>query len=286
MGSQQVDPDAFFALYRYLPSLEAAAISVACFALVTAGHVFRMFRARTFYFTPFVIGGAFETVGYIGRIWSHYDLASLGGFIMQSLLILLAPALYAASIYMILGRMIRALEAEHHSLIPVRFLTKVFVVGDVISFLLQSLGGGIQAAGSLELFHMGEKIIVAGLFIQILFFGFFMVTAIIFYTRLNAKPTNKAAKNTIPWKRYLTTLYLASAIIMIRSVFRVVEYIQGNDGFIIRREYLLYIFDALLMFLVMVSFLVCYVGNLEAPTHVKLAEDEESVELTNTGYNQ
>ena len=59
------------------------------------------------------------------------------------MLILVAPALFAASIYMTLGRIIIKLDAQNESLIPVRFLTKIFVVGDVISFLLQC-GGMLQ----------------------------------------------------------------------------------------------------------------------------------------------
>ena len=45
-----------------------------------------------------------ECVGYVGRALSHSNKTALGPFIMQSLLILVAPALLAASIYMVLGR--------------------------------------------------------------------------------------------------------------------------------------------------------------------------------------
>jgi hypothetical protein len=59
---------------------------------------------------------------------------------MQSLLLLLAPALFAASIYMVLGRIIRLTDGEAYSLIRVSRLTKIFVAGDVLSFLVQSTG--------------------------------------------------------------------------------------------------------------------------------------------------
>lgn len=45
---------------------------------------------------------------------------------------------------MTLGRVVMELDAEDKSIVPVRFLTKIFVIGDVISFLLQC-GGTIQA---------------------------------------------------------------------------------------------------------------------------------------------
>lgn len=71
---------------------------------------------------------------------------TLGPYIAQTLLLLIAPALYAASIYMILGRIILVTDGEAHSLIPKRWLTKIFVAGDVASFLLQGAG---QSSASL-----------------------------------------------------------------------------------------------------------------------------------------
>ena len=59
---------------------------------------------------------------------------------MQTLSILIAPAFFAASIYMILGRLIVLVDGESHSPIRVKWLTKIFVGGDVLSFLAQSAG--------------------------------------------------------------------------------------------------------------------------------------------------
>lgn len=62
---------------------------------------------------------------------------------MQSILLLLGPTLFSASIYMILGRLVVLLEADAYSLIRPRWLTKLFVLGDVLSFFAQ--GGGNDA---------------------------------------------------------------------------------------------------------------------------------------------
>lgn len=59
---------------------------------------------------------------------------------MQDLFILLAPILYAASIYMLLGRIITFLHGEHLSYVPVRLMTKIFVSGDILSFIIQAAG--------------------------------------------------------------------------------------------------------------------------------------------------
>lgn len=47
-----------FQLYRYDPSLWGAIVTVAVFTILTAGHVWRLWRAKAYYFTVFTIGGA------------------------------------------------------------------------------------------------------------------------------------------------------------------------------------------------------------------------------------
>ncbi|KAI3536414.1 RTA1 [Colletotrichum filicis] len=263
-GAEAAAGEAFdFRLYRYTPSLPAAIVSAAVFAVLTILHVWRLYRARAFYFTAFALGGIFQTIGYCGRIWSHFDTMAIGGFVMQAILILVAPALYAASIYMILGRLIRTLRADNLSLLPVPWVTKIFVTGDVVSFTMQAGGGGIQAAGTLELYDIGEKIIIVGLLVQIVVFGFFIITTILFHHRISRKPTSVAIEGIVPWRRYLWVLYSTSLIILVRSVFRVIEYLQGNRGYLISHEIFLYIFDTVLMVAVMAIFLVWYVEDLE-----------------------
>jgi hypothetical protein len=207
---------------------------------------------------------------------------------MQSILLLVAPALFAASIYIILGRIILLTDGERHSLIRQKWLTKIFVAGDVLSFLVQSGGGGVQAMQTLTSMHAGEKMIIAGLFLQLAFFGFFVMVAGLFHWRLvRANPsgsfrthasddletsgvTSKTAVlsepthasfsqqrlniNDLPWKRHLYALYGSSALILVRSLFRVIEYLQGNSGYLLRHEVFLYVFDAILMLGVMVLF--------------------------------
>jgi len=267
-----------FKLYRYDLSLPAAIVTTVVFLILSLLHTWRIYRHRSLYFTAFTIGGYFQVVGYCGRIWSHFDNTSIGGFVMQAILILVAPALYAASIYMILGRLIASIHAERLSMIPLKWMTKIFVTGDVISFFLQAGGGGIQSAGTLELYELGEKIIIVGLFVQLAIFGFFIVTTIIFNVRQRKASSHYGSpgemsssgdegsfqKTAIPWQRHLTVLYTVSVIIVIRSIFRVVEYLQGNGGYLISHEIFLYIFDALLMAIVMAVFLVFYVDDLDA----------------------
>lgn len=49
----------------------------------------------------------------------------------------------------------------------------------------------------------------------------------------------------------MTSLYIVSVLIFIRSIVRVAEYCQGHNGSIMSNEAFLYVFDALVMWLAM-----------------------------------
>jgi hypothetical protein len=203
-----------------------------------------------------------EIGGYVGRIISSNNIWVLGPFIEQSILLLVAPALFAASIYIILGRVILLVDGERFSLIRQKYLTTLFVCGDILAFLTQAGGGGIQAMRTTTSVHLGQTIIVIGLFLQTLFFGLFIAVAVIFHRRLVSSEGQNLELNALPWRKHIFALYTGSGLIMVRSMFRVVEYLMGNDGYLLRHEVFLYIFDAVLMFSVMALFNIIHPSEI------------------------
>lgn len=208
---------------------------------------------------------------------------------MQNLLILLAPTLYAASIYMVLGRVITFLRAQHLSYVPVKYMTKIFVLGDVLSFILQGAGGGVMSGGNANLLVVGQWIIVAGLCVQLVFFGAFLVTSICFHCRIIGSPTRQSTFSSdvsrlFPrdWHGLLFALYAASILILIRSVYRIVEFAQGNSGYLISHEVFLYVFDAAMMFLVMVV-MALFHPSVVLSSDVVPDSDEPKVERMESG---
>jgi hypothetical protein len=244
---------------------------VAAFGLSTLLHIYQIARMRTWYFIPVVIGGLFETVGYIGRYLSSQDQWKLIPYIMQSVTLLIAPAFFAASIYMVLSRIIQLVDGEKFALIRKRWLTKIFVIFDCFSFLVQSSGAGMLAnAKDQSAVNLGTNIIIAGLFIQIGAFAFFVLVALLFHIRIRKDPTAAAMPGSgIAWEKHLYVLYAASLLIFIRSVFRGVEYIQGNASFLHLHEIFLFIFDGALMFNVMMIFNLIHPGQITAESRRK-----------------
>jgi hypothetical protein len=316
-----------FKLYRYDPNLAANIVFVVLFAVLSIGHVFLLLRKRTWYFIPFVVGcvcklpltplaapailgtkippnrDTVEAVGYIGRAIAATEAPdfTLIVYILQTLLILLGPALLAASIYMILARLIRQLGAEEYALIRTKWMTKVFVTGDVISFFAQGggkptptsflfsttagiltppiPGGGLLAkAKTKDDQKLGESVILGGLAIQIVFFGFFIVTTVIFHLRMNKNPTARSYSVTGPWRQLVFALYISSVLVMVRSVFRMIEFGMGNDSVLMSHEAYLLGLDGALMFIVAAVLLWYH------PSKV-LDEYKEAVESVESGRN-
>jgi hypothetical protein len=108
-----------------------------------------------------------------------------------------------------------------------------------------STGGGLMGTENPKTRDAGSKIIVGGLFLQIIFFGTFVLAAVLFHRRVRKHmPT---VSQTIPYARHLFALYSTSILIFVRSIVRVVEFLQGFDGFIYTHEVFLFVFDAVLM---------------------------------------
>lgn len=192
---------------------------------------------------------------------------------------------------MTLGRLIRYLGAESQSLIPTKWLTKIFLIGDVVAFLMQAagpfdphrlpiplwlsvflltmtVGGGIMASGTIKAMDTGENITIAGLCVQLLFFSVFIITSAVSHFRIRKNPTPASREVTAmdwsktTWKTIMLVLYMSSVLILIRSIFRLVEYVQGNSGYLISHEVFMYVFDSMLMFLTMIVMSVYHPSKL------------------------
>ncbi|EOD43142.1 putative rta1 domain-containing protein [Neofusicoccum parvum UCRNP2] len=156
------------------------------------------------------------------------------------------PSLAAAAIFTVLF----TATTVFHCWQMIRRRTWYFV-----PFIIGGICGALLAnADTVDAKDRGEMFITIGLIIQLIFFGLFIIVSIHFNVRLRKNPTDASRTTPVSWELYLRILYLTSGLILVRSVFRLIEYVQGEDGQLLSNEIYLYIFDATLMFLVMVIF--------------------------------
>ncbi|ORY16134.1 RTA1 like protein-domain-containing protein [Clohesyomyces aquaticus] len=246
------------------PRSISIANSVHHILLLLFTHSFRFWKTKTWFCIPFVVGGIFELIGYASRIYGHYNPNTRGPFLIQIMLILLAPILFTASVYMFLSRIITATDCASSSIIQPRSLTTIFVGSDIFCFLVQLVGAGVLAnATTKSKSNLGNGIIFVGLGAQIIIFGLFIVVALVFHVRVRGLQAQRMVLRNWTWERYLITLYAASGIITVRNVFRVVEYAMGDGDYLLNTEWPMYVFDAVPMIIVMGVCREWYVGKMD-----------------------
>jgi len=76
------------------------------YSLLTLAHGVLGLKYRTWLFsTLFMLGGVGETIGYIGRVGSAYDVTLNLYFIMQVTCLIISPALFSAGLYVTIGNL-------------------------------------------------------------------------------------------------------------------------------------------------------------------------------------
>ncbi|GAV51529.1 hypothetical protein ZYGR_0AD07120 [Zygosaccharomyces rouxii] len=194
-------------------------------------------------YLPLLVGCILEVIGYAARCFNPNLLVP---YIIQSVFILIAPAYYAATTYMLFGKIAHLLFAEKLLILPAKYNTLIMVLGDIFSLLLQASGGGLMANQSSA--NLGSHIVIGGLFVQIAFFGLFISNEFLFLMKIHKVPCEfvKPTKNAVV---LINLLLLGSILIFIRSIVRTAEFIEGYYGVIMTHEWFLYVFGATPMFL-------------------------------------
>jgi hypothetical protein len=109
----------------------------------------------------------------------------------------------------------------------------------------------------LSLALAGEKVVIAGLALQVFTFVLFLCAALDFQIRMQRRlGRGEMSDSNGQWKSMLKLVYALSALILFRCVFRLVEYAMGNAAYLIAHEWTLYAFDAVPMMTVLILLFV------------------------------
>ncbi|KAI1626928.1 RTA1 like protein-domain-containing protein [Exophiala viscosa] len=252
--------------YSYVPSFAAAIIFCVLFGLAFVINVYQLFRHRAWFWWVMNFAVLMELVGYIARARSIKELDGKSIFIVQTVMILVAPAVMAASCYTAFGRVTlwvvpQEYQTVKHLWVPPRRITPVFVGCDVFSFFIQVVGGSmVAAANSISKANTGKNVVLVGLALQLVTFGFFVFAA----GRLNYKLKTELRNASLPrdrnWEMFLNVINIANLLILVRTLLRLVEFAMGTSNYLTNHEWFFYVFDATLMFLVAAIFLVFHPG--------------------------
>ncbi|KEF61450.1 uncharacterized protein A1O9_03016 [Exophiala aquamarina CBS 119918] len=294
--------DAPDALWVYCPSFAAAILFSILFGSTTLAHTVQAVIYRKRFAFVLIMGGMWECGGYITRTLSVIDQKNTAIYTVQQLLILLAPLWINAYIYMLLGRMIHFFLVDDRVFgLRARKITKCFVWFDVIAFLVQATGGMMATPdASAKTQKLGLDIYTAGVGLQLFFLSIFTSLAVGFQRRLKQQSQSPVANDSgsdydpesylqprsgphtpspALARRLLILLYIVMVLVIIRNIYRLVEFATGVDSPIVKHEWFSYVWDAAPMFIAMIVLNIEYPGKVLQGPRADFRQEDRDIKM-------
>ncbi|KAL1676000.1 RTA1 like protein-domain-containing protein [Schizophyllum commune] len=255
---EQVDE---LSAYGYVPTEWVCIMYVALFSITTATHLGQALYTRCWWLLPTVgLCGALEIFGWAGRLWSAHEVLKKDPFMMQIVATILGPTPLLAANFIVMGRLVGKLGPEFSRLSP-RLYSILFLSCDIVSLIVQGVGGGIAAsANNHENADLGGNIMLGGIAFQIVVITFFTASSAEFLWRYSSnRPISRTTSTKIrgraslPIKFQLALLLVAGSttLLFIRAIYRTIELSDGWGGKIITTEVWFNIFDAAMVVVAM-----------------------------------
>jgi RTA1 like protein len=187
----------------------------------------------------------------------------------------------AAFNYMLFGRILRTYSSDAGPKalgVSDRWVIRIFVGFDMVSFPTQSVGAAMLAGanGDVRKSNTGQHIVIGGLILQLVAFGFFTAIAVRFHLKM------KRSQRVREWQPLLFCLYASCILIMLcmyplmikqlhfillicdtaGSVYRVVEFSQGFDSYLASHEVYFYVLEVVPMMLPFILFNIFHPGRI------------------------
>ncbi|KAI5460590.1 RTA1 like protein-domain-containing protein [Mariannaea sp. PMI_226] len=291
--------------YLYTPSPALAAVVAGLFGICFLITLFLIIRKRTWVWLVMLFGIGMEVVGYAARVVSANNVTEKTPYVVQFTLVILAPVLMAGVIYVLFSRIVfwvvpPELRTMRFIWVPPRFITLIFVGFDIISLLLQLIaallisGTNPTDSNAQQKINLGKDLGLAGVGVQLAGFGLFSIAAARFHFSSRKVDTDFARMNMTKhgiqtnWTTLLWVVNASCVLILIRSVFRMVEFSEGRTGAVQQAEWYTYVFDTLPIFLVVVLYNIWFPGNylkhlgFRLPKeHRRLPSDPETLPMGN-----
>ncbi|WVQ94650.1 hypothetical protein IAU59_001730 [Kwoniella sp. CBS 9459] len=175
-----------FSPYGYIPGKAPGIAYIVVFALLGLVHIGLGIRYKYWLVFATLVPGTFlEVIGWAGRLWSAENVYLVTPFLMQIASLIIGPAFYSAWAYTILGFCINRLGPVYSLLSPKMYLA-CFVTADVISLVIQAIGGGKAAVAAQNGTETGPatKIMLAGILFQLGTMTIFVLLACDFIARV------------------------------------------------------------------------------------------------------
>ncbi|KAF2820835.1 hypothetical protein CC86DRAFT_360087 [Ophiobolus disseminans] len=262
-----VPADACNALWAYFPNFAAAIAFSVLFGILTIAHLAQAIMYWNGFCWVILMAALWETGAYAFRALGSKNQQSSGIALVAQILVLVAPIWVNAFAYMVFARIV-------HFYSPTRkvwffspsILALIFVTLDIISFVVQLIGGGMAGPGaSAESQRKGLDIYMGGIGMQEGFIVLFLGLVIKFHRdQLQAERFGRLALDKIGgWKGLIWALYGCLMAITIRIIYRLAEFSAGLGASnpLPSNEPLLYVLESTPMWLAILVWNIVHPGR-------------------------
>ncbi|GAA5828513.1 hypothetical protein JCM5353_002704 [Sporobolomyces roseus] len=197
-----------------------------------------MVKTRSYYTWGFVASALFETVGFAIRSVSAQNPTggglALSLYISSTVFLVLGPAFAAGAAYVTFRRLVAQVGQEYSKLSEQ--VARIFFYLDVASIAVQAAGMSLYGSSShsTSKYSKIRSLLVAGFVIQLVSFVAFLGLSVDYHLRA------RRAGQRGEWEQCFTGLYIVELCVLIRSIYRCVEYatstltsgpIRGNEAY-------------------------------------------------------
>lgn len=174
---------------------------------------------------------------------------------------------------MTLGRMVYYFLPSRSILgMPAATLAAIFVGLDIVSFIIQLIGGSMAGPGAPpQEQQRAIHIYMGGIGLQEFFIVLFVGLCIRFQAKMHKLKGLGGFKEfiTSSWGMLITALYFSLAMISIRIIYRLIEFSGGvgQDNALLTHEVYFYLLEAVPMFLALLVFNFVHPGRIMTGPH-------------------
>lgn len=263
ISNEETDKMKIYYMFHYSPSISLAYVGIAVFAVLTAFLIFRIRRLNAPAFMMKVPTLAIlELVGFVLR-YEVIKNPSTGTYTGMTVLLLISANLLSVTNYNCLVHIIKLAKVQSEKFYyQPDLLSKILSISTLGTSILQAAGSGMLSNTSTR--TAGFALVFLGLVLQFLVFMAYFV--ILNYVQRNRKFDYVVYGQHNPKQNLIYLLYITTSVLLIRNVYRIVQYGFTVNNEIVPVEWPFYIFDALM---VAICFAVFGIIPLFFPTETK-----------------
>ncbi|KAK7064938.1 RTA1 like protein-domain-containing protein [Favolaschia claudopus] len=276
--------------YGYVPQESVAILFLVLFGISTLVHAGQAIHFRLWWLLPTaMLCGVGEIIGWTGRLWSSYSPNEFAPFAAQTCATIVSPTPLLAASFLIMERVVQRLGASYSRLTPKWYLV-LFLPCDLIALVVQGVGGGLaSAAKTLDGANQGADIMLYGIAFQFAVIIIFTILAMDFLQRyIRDKPVRRVTDSdsvrgdlTLRLKIMLGALAFSTTVLVVRSIYRLIELSDGWTGRIIRTEVYFNVLDGAMITLAIFTLNFIHPGIFLMPT----LSEKGSEGLTNSAHS-